>query len=147
MEATRPALAEPGYVHVPPVQCIEAQSMGLPQAAPASQSGAHAALWQVPSAQTWVAQSELAPHGLPVPHFAGIEAHGGGWQVPLVHWREAQSMLPPHAWPFAQSGAHDGGWHLPETQRRERQSPSAPQAAMSAHEGEQAGAWHVPVTH
>lgn len=59
--------------------------MGLPQDAPASQTGAHVALWQVPSAQTWEPQSELAPQGLPLPHLAGIEAQGGGWHVPPMH--------------------------------------------------------------
>ena len=84
-------------MQTPLMQCVEAQSIGLPHGAPASHAGAHAALWQVPSAQTCEPQSELAPQWLPLLHLAGIDAHGGGWQVPLMHWPEPQSMLPPQA--------------------------------------------------
>ena len=64
----------------------------------------------VPSVQSWNAQSEAAPHGVPS---GQLGAHEGAAQVPCVHDCDAQSAFAPHAAPSAHEGEQAGGAHVP----------------------------------
>jgi len=78
--------------------------------------------------QSRVAQSPLAPHGVPEEH-AG--EHAGAGQTPLLHRPEPQSAFAPQPLPSAHDGEQLGTAHLPAVQTPEAQSEFAPHATPS----------------